>query len=336
MLRTTIQLTCLIALLPVACQRSVDDTGESTWAMPSGKPSQPGTLIEPPRVGVPDLGTPPVTYKCTDGSAITLPAGVTEDDVKTWQKDHSHLVDDQAGFDALCMTLRAGLADIIKQSQYGTAHAADPTLAWLASKARSAAVVTIATPPSTGSGSPAIIGTTTDTLEAEFACGKQGSRNVLCASSAPPPAGDWVVVSTILTGPLALDDTSLSHQYAFVFDEDGDPSNDYLAPAAYPYDFFDGTDRWYQIAITAGGAPSLIVQSAKNGNVQPYASNARVVLEDNLVMALIPLSEFAVPCPEYRTTTFAHHGDYGLNPPYFWGGDTEPTIDDGLYGVCES
>lgn len=330
MLRTSIRLTCLIALFPFACQQLSETTGETSGRLPSGAAKQEGANIAPPKVKVPYFNYPGPASPCAES------AFATAEEVGTWEDNHARLITKAAEFQKACDLLRKTFPNIVPQSKFGTLYPPDPSLVWVNGKALSVVIVTISPAPASGNGSPAIIGTTTDTLATNFACGKQGPRNVLCASSSPPPAGDWVVVSTILTGPIPLDDTSLSHQYAFVFDEDGDPSNDYLAPAEYPYDFFDGTDRWYQVTITAGGEPNLMVQSAKNGTVQPYASNARFVLENNLVMALIPLSEFAVPCPEYRSTTFAHHGDYGLNPPHFWGGDTEPTIEDGLYGVCET
>jgi hypothetical protein len=297
-------------------------------------PNDPLDLYsDPPLLGVP-LG-PDLeggTFTCP---ITALPPGITKDDLEVWLKDHAHLARTQEEFDELCAKLKKGVDDAILHSKHGDSYAMDAAAEFVIVKAKSAAVTSISEVPELDGGTAAILGTTTDTIEAEFACGSSGTRTVLCASSEPPPAGDWLVVSAVMKADIPLDDPSLYLQYAFVFDADGDAANDYQAPAEYPYDFFDGTDRWYQVNVDPQNGAVFSVKDATNGNVQPATSDARFVIEGDTMLALIPASEMVV-CPFHRATAFAHHGDYGLNAPWFWAGDTEPTVAQGLEAVCDA
>src|SRR5690606_18817381 len=124
------------------------------------------------------------------------------------------------------------------------------------------------------------------------------------------------------------------HQYAFVFDSDADPSNNYQASSQYPNDFFDNTDRWYVASYTPQQGWRIEVSNASGGTITPISSDARIVIDGAMMMLLVPADELASPCPPYRMTAFTHRGDYGLNPPYDWSGDVEPPVDMPLETTC--
>jgi hypothetical protein len=167
------------------------------------------------------------------------------------------------------------------------------------------------------------------TIDEEFPCGDGPRGYTICASQDPFPADDMFVVAAITEDEIPLMDAEWLKELSFVFDADGDPNNNYVAAPAYPNDFFQDTDRWY-VARWDGASWVLAVSTAIDSNIQAAASDARVVIAGNTVMALIPASEFATACPDWRVTTFAHKGDYGINPPHDWSGAIEPPVDMGL------
>lgn len=175
------------------------------------------------------------------------------------------------------------------------------------------------------------------TIDAEYPCGEGPHGLVLCPTPAALPEGEVVMLAMILADDVPLADDTHSHQYAFVFDADGDPANDYVPDASYPFDFFAGTDYWLEALYDpASGWTARASAVLADGQVVTAFSWARIVIAGNTVAALVPRTELGnQSCPEHRMTAFTHLGDYGLQPPHVWMGDTEPTVDDGLEGTCE-
>ncbi len=148
--------------------------------------------------------------------------------------------------------------------------------------------------------------------------------------STPMSAGGFVVVYQVVDEPIPLADPQRHFQYGFVFDSDGNTFNNYTPPAAFDNDFFRDTDRWYAVTYSPQAGWSLAVTDATNGNLTAVASAARVIIRDNTMLLVVPVTEFAVPNPAYRVTSFAHNGDWGLNPPHTWSGDPTPTVHEPL------
>jgi hypothetical protein len=136
------------------------------------------------------------------------------------------------------------------------------------------------------------------------------------------------VVVHVLSGAVPLFDTTHHYQYGFVFDADGDPSNNYEADASYPDDFFAGTDRWYEAAYTPSAGWSLKATDATT--FAPVQTSARIALVNDTVTLLVPASEMTAESPRYRVTAFEHKGDYGIAEPHDWKGDVEPPVAEGL------
>jgi cysteine-rich repeat protein len=180
-----------------------------------------------------------------------------------------------------------------------------------------------------------------DSLE----CGRSvGTRLLVCPPASPPPggggggagipAGDYAALFAVLEGPVPP--AGSTHcEYAFVFDSDGDPANNYVAAPMYPNDFFQGTDRWYVARHTPAGTWSLVATDTRDGSPGAFATGARIVVQDDTVMALIPLGELFVSGPPTRVTAFCHDGGYGIDGGY-WAGDLEPPVDEGFFACCET
>jgi hypothetical protein len=98
------------------------------------------------------------------------------------------------------------------------------------------------------------------------------------------------------------------YTYAVVFEVDGDPANDWEYREPSDWDFYQGTDRWYQLDWD----PTDQTWSMSGSDaLEPFGpSGARAVLAGNTIMWLVPASELDGDDPRYRVTAFAHDGSY--------------------------
>ena len=147
------------------------------------------------------------------------------------------------------------------------------------------------------------------------------------------PEDDYHIVhmNTIGIIPAVSGDPTLLYQYAFVFDQDGVSTNNYVTA---DNDFFNDSDRWYELNYTNANGWRLTVKDATDGAITEIASAARVILKNNAMVLVVPASEFAVPDPAYRVSTFCHTGDFGRTPPaYAWSGDLHPRVAEGLQQI---
>ncbi len=166
----------------------------------------------------------------------------------------------------------------------------------------------------------------------DFPCGEGDFGYTVCPNiPLTPTEGDYFLVWTSTEGEIPLDDPDHTYQFGFVFDADGDTGNNYQGSGEYANDFYDDTDRWYSVQYSPAGGWELVVTDARAGSgFQQIASAARVMIYGGALLLAVPTSEFTDPTPRYRVTAFAHHGDWGLNPPHYWSGDLHPTVAEGL------
>jgi hypothetical protein len=173
-------------------------------------------------------------------------------------------------------------------------------------------------------------------IDAAYPCGEGPHGLTLCTDPDPFPEGPTFMLAMLAETQIPLHDMTHGHQYAFVFDADGDPSNNYMPSPSYPYDFFADTDLWYTASYTPVEGWGMFVTTVRDGQFDAMPSRARLVIADNTVMALIPAEELGGQmCPPHRMTAFTHLGDWGLEPPHVWNGDTEPPVHMGLQGTCD-
>lgn len=169
-----------------------------------------------------------------------------------------------------------------------------------------------------------------------YPCGLGLNGLTLCAQGAARwEAGRYVIITNALEGNVPLADPTHYYQYGFVFDSDGDASNNYVPPPAFAKDFFRDTDRWYDASYDPASGWTLKVTDARNGDLVPAQSTARVIIASNTMTLVVPREELSAQALEYRVTAFRHLGDFGLNPPNDWSGDVEPPVDQALRTVKE-
>jgi hypothetical protein len=173
--------------------------------------------------------------------------------------------------------------------------------------------------------------TLTDLFGSAFPCGNGPNGQTLCPpGGAAPKEGEYAVVIAETEKPIPLADPRNHYQLGFVFDADGDATNNYTSSPAYPDDLFKGTDRWYQGTYTPGMTWTMKVDTAHGTTITPAASTARMIVKSNVVVAVIPTSELFPASLRYRISMFRHTGDYGLKAPNDYDGSVFPAVSDPL------
>lgn len=158
-----------------------------------------------------------------------------------------------------------------------------------------------------------------------FPCGNGPNGFTVCpVLDAPDPGGEQLVIAVQYAADIPLADPSNLSQYGFVFDQDGDASNNYRPIPQFAGDYYQDTDKWYSVEYSPAQGWRLVVTDARNGSFVQVASAARAVISGRVMMLVVPASEFAVARPAYRTTAFRHRGDFGQNPPHDWNADYDP------------
>ena len=178
-----------------------------------------------------------------------------------------------------------------------------------------------------------------------FPCGAGDNGLTVCpapASDLDEPDGvEYSFLVSLVDADVPLNHPTNFYTYSFVFDTDALPFNDWVPSPSFPNDFFQGTDRWYEIAYEPGAGWELIASQVTNGAAQqvtrgvPTAANAIIV--GNAITLVVPTDELsgtAKGIPSgfgVRYTSFRHTGDFGLNPPFDYNADVEPPVDEGLF-----
>lgn len=167
-----------------------------------------------------------------------------------------------------------------------------------------------------------------------YPCGTvvNGRRTVCPDGVGPVPPGEVIVLAMVLDGDVPLEDPDHFYTYAAVFDADGDPANNFQYVEPYNWDYFQGTDRWYELDWNPDvGQWTVYVNNSFVDQFPEFvASGARVVIDGNVIVFFIPVDEFSVTRPVYRLTAFGHDGTYA---PEASGGDvtgadpTEPLLE---------
>jgi hypothetical protein len=171
--------------------------------------------------------------------------------------------------------------------------------------------------------------------QSQFPCGStvevdalETPVTTLCATnSVPIPAGEVVVVAATYEDALPAAGDEHHYTYAAVFESNGDPSDDWQFQGGFDWDFFIGTDRWYQAHWDPGSGTWTLVVSNTLTNGGP--SGVRALIMGDTILWIIPKSELPAEVPGVRVTSFVHDGSYRAEVS---GGDvngadpTEPLI----------
>jgi len=163
-----------------------------------------------------------------------------------------------------------------------------------------------------------------------YPCDSVSGDQVVVCPVAPgefPEGAMWVATMTLGADvPEADPDHSLI--YSVVFESDGVSENDWVVVDPFVWDYFQGTDRWYQLIWdhVARRWSVTVTQVDETQTQESVSSAVRVVLVGDTVTWFIPTSELPSATPAYRFSAFAHDGAFSRSDR---GGDVsgvDPTV----------
>jgi hypothetical protein len=129
------------------------------------------------------------------------------------------------------------------------------------------------------------------------------------------PVGDTYLFAMTLAGDVPIHDDD-HYIYSLVLDADGAPQNNFQAQPPFTWDYYQGTDQWYELIWNPEEDEwSLTVRGP---NFSQMESQARVLVAGNLVVFFVPEDEIEVENPSFRLTAFMHDGSFS---PAGRGGD---------------
>lgn len=170
----------------------------------------------------------------------------------------------------------------------------------------------------------------------DYPCGRSDDVvTVVCPDGAGtlPGPGQYAMVVTWLAGEIGPDTAASELVYGYVVDSDGDPANDWQPQGDYTWDFFQGTDTWFELvgAVGSDGIDWRIDVSQVTTEQQIVSADlpVRAMVTGNAVVWIVPAESVPVDAP-YRVSAFAHDGTYA---PDSSGGDVPgPDPTGGLIG----
>lgn len=171
-------------------------------------------------------------------------------------------------------------------------------------------------------------------LDSLLPCGDDGGSLTVCGGRSY--TGNYTVAVAELGGPLDFASDKI-YQYAFIFDRDGDPGDNYVAGGSYPYDTWDQSDIRYEFWHNGNGSGLSVTEGP---NFSAVDTGARFHVEGNTVMAIIPDDEISGgpydPLVPMRATSFWHLGDYGEGPDQAFNIDLFPVVHDPYWMPSEA
>ena len=146
----------------------------------------------------------------------------------------------------------------------------------------------------------------------EFPCGSDIEGGFVVCTEEPLPieSGDVHVFVMKVAAEIPAANPDRFYTYSVVVDGDGDPGNNFQFNPPYNWDYFQNTDRWYELNWNPDfGIWTLdVADVAQNLYVAPSA--ARAIVMGNIITFFIPAAEFSTEQLTYRMTAFGHDGSY--------------------------
>jgi hypothetical protein len=174
-----------------------------------------------------------------------------------------------------------------------------------------------------------------DVINERYPCGLGVDALTLCAvENIKARDTDYIIIGVQVEKPVEKDSERDFLVVGFGFDSDNDTTNNYVPPAAREFDYFGGTDRWYAAAYTPTDGWKLQTFGLIDGAPAPIESEARVILQEDTAVLLVPASEFdSVETPGARFSFFRHRGDMGTGTDANWSGLVYPPLGEPLAGL---
>jgi hypothetical protein len=160
-----------------------------------------------------------------------------------------------------------------------------------------------------------------------FGCGQRVDDILTACAGEPMPPGPMLVAIQRLAGPVPHEPSEDLVIYSLVVQGNSDPADDFEPLSAFPDDYYQGTDRWYELVWTAARGWIMTVDRGETSSV------ARATIWDDAVVFFVPLSEMSVEAPPFRLTAFAST-DASFNSDTS-GGDVHPGGQGGPWTLAE-
>jgi hypothetical protein len=173
-----------------------------------------------------------------------------------------------------------------------------------------------------------------EVINERYACGLGEDALTLCAvDNLEARDTDYIVLGVQVVKPVEVQSDVNFRVVGFSFDSDNDITNNYQPPAAEEFDYFGGTDRWYAATYTPADGWALQAFGLIDGAPSPIESEARVILQEDTAVLIVPASEFTAATPGARFSYFRHSGDMGTGPDADWSGLVYPPLGAPLAGL---
>lgn len=146
-----------------------------------------------------------------------------------------------------------------------------------------------------------------------YECGATDPLVVCAFDVQDMPEGEILVVAVRHEAPIPTDSTERSYIYSLVFESDGDPANDWVFNPPFDWDFFQGTDRWYEAIYEHANRTWILgVTQVSEGNelARALPSAVRVVIVDEWVIWFVPSTEIPDFPGRLRAVAFGHDGNF--------------------------
>ena len=168
--------------------------------------------------------------------------------------------------------------------------------------------------------------------DSAFECGDTDPVVVCVTDPLDVAEGPLLVVAVQTAADIPTASTDKSYVYSLVFDSNGDPGNDWVGNPPFDWDFFIGSDRWYQAVYSHQNGEWALTATQLGDDTVPVPaqpSAVRVVISGDWVIWFVPEAELAAFPGALRPVTFAHDGAFTVSTR---GGDvlganpTEPRV----------
>lgn len=150
--------------------------------------------------------------------------------------------------------------------------------------------------------------------DGDFGCDRADELVIVVCPDSDLPFPDepaaWVFVGMNASIP-AVEGGPGEFIYSYVLDADGDPANDWQTQGPYTWDFYQGTDTWFELIRGAedGEWRATASRVTPDQQIEPIDLPFRVIIWDNIIWWWVPESSAPTDAP-FRVSAFAHDGTY--------------------------
>lgn len=144
---------------------------------------------------------------------------------------------------------------------------------------------------------------------------QEDETGLICPKGAADlvPGKVWFLVMK-LDAPVPMKDETTHYTYSVVVDKDGEPGNNFQAQSPFDWDYYQNTDRWYELTWNpAMGAWGINISDIASGIYNTAESNARALIVGDVIVFMIPGEEIMTTDGIFiRFTAFGDDGTFSV------------------------